>query len=467
VNRVILNESGRSQRAIIDLANYLVDWTTQEHPNEEVRNAFDGLHIIPTQAGDPQPNPPYNPASVQLIEQDLSPTAELKAVADSLQRWVPQHPEQTVAVLVPRNERGFELIELLRKQEIPFVELLRSTTATRHTAGSIGNVLRCLADPTSARRLADAFRVWRRDDRADPELHQQVQAVAKRIASCPAVEAYLWPRADHDWLPLAALGRLPSLDEPALDESAAEMALLCGFRDIARRWQRAAMSVSIDQLILTIAADLFSEQADLALAFKLASLLRDVAAAHPSYRLVELAEELATIAHNERKFIGFSSDDLTFEPPKGRVTVTTIHKAKGLEWDRVYLTSVNNYDFPSGRPGDTYIAEKWFVRDRLNLEAEALAQLKVLAQQSATESYREGEATQKARRDYVGERLRLLYVGITRAKKELIITWNTGRARPEGPRQPAEPLIALQEYHRRTRDMLPDPARPKELAADG
>lgn len=57
--------------------------------------------------------------------------------------------------------------------------------------------------------------------------------------------------------------------------------------------------------------------------------------------------------------------------------------------------------------------------------------------------YQEGKATQAARLDYVRERLRLLYVGITRARKELVITWNTGR---KGNLQPALPLVALQTY---------------------
>lgn len=38
--------------------------------------------------------------------------------------------------------------------------------------------------------------------------------------------------------------------------------------------------------------------------------------------------------------------------------------------------SVNNYDFPSLQAYDNFISEKWFVRGKLNLEAEALAQLK-------------------------------------------------------------------------------------------
>ena len=120
-----------------------------------------------------------------------------------------------------------------------------------------------------------------------------------------------------------------------------------------------------------------------------------------------------------------------------------MHKAKGLEWDRVYLLSVNNYDFPSGMPYDQYISEKWFLRGRINLEAEALAQLKIALSHDQYEWYEEGRATQEARLDCVRERLRLLFVAITRARKSLIITWNSGR---NGDQQPALPFLELQNY---------------------
>jgi DNA helicase-2/ATP-dependent DNA helicase PcrA len=138
--------------------------------------------------------------------------------------------------------------------------------------------------------------------------------------------------------------------------------------------------------------------------------------------------------------------------------VATNHKAKGLEWDRVYLLAVNNYNYPSYQAHDTYIAERWFVRDGLNLEAEALAELAILAAPGEAGSEpvppEEGDATRRARQAYVSERLRLLYVGITRARQDLIITWNTGRRRGERL-QPATPLVALharwQEWTRRER----------------
>jgi DNA helicase-2/ATP-dependent DNA helicase PcrA len=197
--------------------------------------------------------------------------------------------------------------------------------------------------------------------------------------------------------------------------------------------------------LLTVAQDLFRQPAELAVAFKLAGLLRQVSQLNPTWQLPELAAELAVIAKNERRFMGLSGDDTGFDPDqhKGKIVVATIHKAKGLEWDRVHLMSINNYDFPSGLPHDSFIGEKWFVRDRLNLQAEALAQLKTLASPESETFNREGAATEKDRIDYVSERLRLLYVGITRARSELIITWNTGR---NGAQQPAVPLIALQEF---------------------
>ncbi|MCJ7586119.1 MAG: hypothetical protein MUO30_15320, partial [Anaerolineales bacterium] len=238
-------------------------------------------------------------------------------------------------------------------------------------------------------------------------------------------------------------GRRPAVTVLSGSETPDEQALeeLESFHTIVRRWQGTTL-LPIDQMILTLAQDLFTEVVDLALAHKLALVLRQAKDDHADWRLPELTGELGVIARNERRFIGFSSDDSGFDPEqhKGKVVVTTMHKAKGLEWERVYLMSVNNYDFPSLQPYDRYIAEKRFVRDGLNLEAEALAQLESLGTSNEYEWYTEGAATQQARLDYVKERLRLLYVGITRVKRELVVTWNSGRT---GEQTQAIPFAAL------------------------
>jgi DNA helicase-2/ATP-dependent DNA helicase PcrA len=427
-----LPNSGRSTQSIITLANYLIDWTQTEHPVNAVQNALTPPHIELTPPGDPQPNPPDDPTQVRIIDRKFKAGDELNAVVDSLARWLPDHPDQTVAVLVPRNQRGFDLVNELKARDIEYVELLRSTMSTREAAGALGNVVNYLADPASPSKLARTYQVWRRDDRDGEEnVKARLAAITKALRKCRQVEDLLWPRPGHDWLDMLDLDDFPDARER-----------LTEFRTLVRRWQEATL-LPIDQLILTLAQDLFQEPGDLAVAHKLAVVLRRASASNPDWRLPELTGELAVVAKNERRFLGMSDDDSGFDPEKykGKVVVATVHKAKGLEWDRVYLMSVNNYDFPSALPHDQFISEKWFVRDRLNLEAEALAQLDAL--RSPDKVYEEGTATREARLEYVSERLRLLYVGITRAKKELIITWNTGR---RGDQQPAVPFIALQTF---------------------
>jgi DNA helicase-2/ATP-dependent DNA helicase PcrA len=436
-----LPNSGRSTQSIINLANYLIDWTRQDHPVAEARSALSLPHIEPTPPGDPQPNPADDPQGVRLIVRKYSPEGEIKAVADSLARWLPKHPHDTVAVLVPRNERGFKMVDALRQRGIKYVELLQSTRSTRETAQALGDIINCLADPTSAAKLATAYRAWQRQDDPDEEARRRLEGVATALGKCQRPEDYLWPGADRDWL----AGTVSGLDSPDVGLQLAE------FRGLVRRWQGTTL-LPIDQLILTVAQDLFAEPADLAVAHKLALVLRRASEMHPDWRLPELHQELANIAQNERRFLGFSQDDTGFDPNRhrGEVVVATIHKAKGLEWDRVYLMSVSNYDFPSALSYDEYIAEKWFVRDNLNLVAETLTQLDALLPDSPGAQYVEGEATQMARLEYASERLRLLYVGITRAKKELVITWNSGKGKQ--PRQQAVPLIALRTFREEQTD---------------
>ena len=427
--------SGRSTSSIINLANYLIQWTQESHPRVEAREALGPPTIEATPPGDPQPNPADDPRAIQLVEREQTPQEEIQYIADSLESWLPQHPEKTVAVLVPRNKRGFDLIEELSRRKLDYSDtLLRSTRATRKAAGALANLINYLADPGSAKKLATAYRVWRRTNWEDEQQKSSFERVQRLIKSCRQVEDYLWPRAGRDWLASQDFGEHETWFTAELQQ----------FRQIVHRWQGAVM-LPIDQLTLSLAQDLFQEPPDLAVAHKMALLLRQAKDAHRDWRLSDFTDELAEIAQNERRFIGFSEDDSGFDPQKhkGQVVIATLHKSKGLEWDRVYLMSVNNYSFPSGQEYDRYIAESWFVRNHLNLEAEVLDQLQIALAAGDYDWYEEGRASTAARLDYVCERLRLLYVGITRAKRELFITWNTGR---DGGLDSADSFSALIGY---------------------
>ena len=439
-----LPDSGRCQPSIIDLANQLIVWVNNAHPAEGVRDALTVPYIHPAPPGDPQPNPPDDPDGLKLIGRKYTPEEEVEAVVKSIQRWLPEHPEATLAVLVPRNQRGVDVINALKRRNIDCVELLGSSSSTRLAAGRLGDVLGALADPQSSARMAKAYLAWRGASEETPN-DDFPRQVARLLSKCAAVETFVSPRTGRDWL--AAISS-PTGQETGVGELV--RAELEAFRTILRRWQATTL-LPIDQMVLTLSQDLFTAPNDLALAHKLALVLHQASRDHADWRLPELNGELSLIARNERRFLGFSEDDAGFDPSHyaGKVVVTTMHKAKGLEWERVYLMSVNNYDFPSLQQNDRYISEKWFVRDNLNLEVETLAQLQAGTSNNEYTWYEPGQATHQARLDYVRERLRLLYVGITRAKTELIITWNTGRT---GEQTQAVPFAALQGWLEGKRD---------------
>jgi DNA helicase-2/ATP-dependent DNA helicase PcrA len=441
-------ESGRSTPSIIALANQLIDWTMAEHPEPAARTALNRPHITPTPPGDPQANPSDRPEQIHFRPEKFRPEQEVQTIVRSAKQWLEQNSTKTVAILDARNKRGFDIANALRRANVPYVELLNSTAATRSAAGVLSNVMKALARPADARQLATVFHVWQRHDWDLEELQPLFEWIEKALQNCTRLEDYLWPRPGRDWLELQLRELseqvLAAGEDPDVDESLQQIqALLVEFRTAVRRWQEAA-SLPIDQLILLLAQDLFDSPAELALSHKFAVVLRQLAEELPGYRLPQFVEALAEIARNQRRFLGFDEESLGFEPPPGQVTVSTMHRAKGLEWDRVYLMGLNNYSFPSGQPQDSYFSEKWFVRDSLNLEAEILAQFEAVVE---GRDYVEGTATEQSRLDLVRERLRLFFVGLTRARLELVVTWNRGRQLPNKPdNQPAIPFVALQTW---------------------
>lgn len=428
--------SGRSAVGIIDLANYLIDWVTKYYDIPEVRDALTIPKITPTGLEDPKPNPCNDDCKIFFSQKPMSLEEEVAAVVGNIQKRLPLMQDQTIAVLVPSNSIGFLVVDELRRREVPFVDsLLRSSMSTRETAGTLWHLFTYLSDMHSQLKLVKAYHVWHRDDRGDEDRMTKVNEVSKLLKKCPRVEEFIFPTPEADWLESSGLKE----SNPEYYDD------LIAFRERIRNWLKASF-MPPDQLLLIIAQDIFKEASEFAVAYKIASVLRQSLNANPDWRMAEACLELKTIANNERRFLGFSDDDTNFVPDryKGKVAVATMHKAKGLEWDRVYLMAVNNYEFPSGSPADPYGGEKNYVRDMLNLEAETLSQLASLM--APEETYTEGDASLKARFDQAKERLRLMYVAITRAKTNLWVSWNYGPQDWKSKNQAAIVFHALSQF---------------------
>ncbi len=432
-----LPNSGRSNLSIIKLANALNKWTRESHPVEELRKALSLPYIVPAPPDDFKPNPPDLPNSIYISRSADSSEEEIRKVVTSIKNWLPNNPDKTLAVLCPIGFHAEKVVEALQHTNIEIVEMLKSTQSTRRVTRLFEKVLSALADPSSTNKLVSVLQLIFQDDPELETVKKEVSEIINKLKNVRQLEDLLYGANTTDWHHMLAIEEM----NPLLEERFSRFLLN------VVRWHNAT-TLPIDQLVLTIGRDLFATPHDLALTHKLALSLEFSARNHPEYRLTQFAADLAEIASNDRKFAGFSEDDTGFKPEdhKGQVLVTTFHKAKGLEWDRVYLLSVNNYDFPSAQEFDQFKGEKWFIRQHLNLESELLAKLKALAENDIPGMFMEaGIATRQSRLEYSAERLRLLFVGITRARENLIITWNTGRRQEARMALPLEALSAIQE----------------------
>lgn len=471
-----LPNSGRSALPIIRLANRLIDWSSEEHPLLPPDKALSPPHIQPTEEDDPQRNPDPGDPAVYFYDRPLVPVDEIRILVASLQRWLQKNAQKTVAVLVPDNRRGAEFSKAFEEASLPFDDsLLRSTSTTRIAVDALVKSMRYISQPSNPSHLRLLWNeVWweRRScthDRSDTgeesapdgaeegppswipvpsdsventqesELPRPAFLFGQALGKLRLPERFIYPAAGDDWLQ----------ELRWLDDYEGFRPIVYRFRQDLRRWCSAAV-LPVDELVLTLGQDLFTEADERALAHSAAILLANRARERPELRLPELTKELDETATNKRRLLGFTEETRGFEPPVGKVTIATMHSAKGLEWDRVHLASVSNYSFPGGGDDEYYRGEPNYIRDSLNLTEEALEQTRQL-HMGTLDEYVPGEATREARREYAAERLRLLYVGITRARKELVLTYNTGRFHD---RRPNEPALVFKELNQSWRTGL-------------
>ncbi len=442
VERVDLPESGRCGRPIIALANHLVHWVCAEHPEPAVREAaFELQDIRPTAPGDAQPNPPDEECHLHFQIQPFADNdAEANKVASWAANYVRRHAERTVALLCPTQWQGANVVKALQQivPAVPFDDLLRSTPQTRSVAQVLAATCDYLGSPISRRSLTRLYTVLAENDFLGTTMPRATIRQQRTLLDSLAPHNLLFPR---DAANLREL--LPDNVEASEEDTEA----LGHFAELVSHWVR-ALALPIDQLLLTIAQELFTRESDLAICHSLATGLGATGQAHPEWRLPDFAAELDQVARNRRTISGLSLADAGYTPQAGHVVVTTMHKAKGLEWDAVYLTSVDSLEFPDTCE-DFFRDEPYFMPGRAP-SVEARKRLEQIVREAQEVRQTDGQTTQEtsdnemapslmapygaieqARLEYIAERLRLLYVGITRAKRDVALTWseNNGRRR--------------------------------------
>ncbi len=131
------------------------------------------------------------------------------------------------------------------------------------------------------------------------------------------------------------------------------------------------------------------------------------------------------------------------------VKLLTVHRAKGLEWDAVFMVGVSERKFPTDRSRSLWTSVGWVLPSPLRGDALDLPQLGDRSRAGIE------EFKQRSRDHEAVEELRLGYVAVTRARHLLSVSshWRLFRGSPIGPSRYQQAVVeAMAE-----RGLAPDP----------
>lgn len=455
-----LPNSGRSAPLIIGAANAMLNWTIDNHPVPEVRqDAFRRQDILPSPTGDAQPNPPDSEAEMRIRVYRHREDDELPAVARLAVDYARQRPHHTIAILVPTHQAGYVIAQHLDSLNADYDNLLRGSGREREVAAALHAVLSVLANPLDAKALQAAHEglTELRESgpfyETSPEESDDANRFRALLRSIYRPESLLFPREEETLADIVPAG-------VATEEDIGRLERLSGFL----RDNFDLRSMPIDDLTLSLADALFAPRAgnqpedeaahelDMAIAYQIASLLRQWREAQPEWRLPELVAQLQSVATG-RRTLNIVRDDSGYEPRPGRISLTTQHSGKGLEWDAVFLVGIDGLWIP-GSLESPFLGVHDFLGGDPN--AEATAQLSYLMSDESG-IYPNRSATESAHIEVICERLRLLYVGITRARRFLQISRSRATRRQNRDRE-TEPATVLGVLYRYLQEVRPEDA---------
>lgn len=416
--------SSRSSQDIIDLANYLVDWSQKEFAKREIE-PLEKKYIQPTAQDDPAPNP--EPEGYRIGSRAFKNwKTEKKFIARQALRKAEENNNETTAVLMPT---GWQLEEIAAEINRLGGEFQLAGSSSRDSfLTELEVILKFLTSPASADNLKLIF----------AEVFAEEEQELSQL-----LESALEDRENQELIfPLSGLNR--DNFEP---EFRKKDKFDVFFKALTRiqGWLEASMELPPDELVLFLAERIELTGKKLALAQNLALEFGRLLNENPAWRLDQLTAELPEIRDRLRQFAETLTEMEGFESRPDQVTLSTLHKAKGMEWDTVFIGSLTSSHFQHDND-DYFMGEKFYLNEEIkNPKASARAELEYILNEK-----KERNADYKARQELIAERVRLLYVGITRACKNLFLS--THQKKGKWDKDPAFVFSSLDNFIREHED---------------
>lgn len=421
-NQPILMAS-RSSRDIIDLANYLVEWADSCHPEPVCRDALANQLICPVSPEDKFPNP--EPGEYRIAAPCFASDAEeIEKICRHAANYAAVNPHKTLAILAPADYILQEAANTLAGLGVNFYELTRLPRERQRTADDLAAVLQFLACPQ------DNLVFMAMLTRLMPVLAENEYHVLRSWLE----QEYL----EELFFPLHSAGFLHGM--PAAFTTLPVWAELQNVLAKVREWLEADC-LSPDALTLYIADQLSLCREEREVAARIALDMRRRLEQNAALRLDTLLLEIDAIKNTGHKFANIVFERRGYVPKPGVVNLVTCHKAKGLEWDMVYVIGTTTAEYPSSLKDKIRSEIRFLHDDAANPTALTIAELRAVFFGNVC-----ADPLMAAKADVISERLRLLYVAITRAKESLVISTHRLSSKFNRKVQPAAAYEALRRH---------------------
>ena len=410
--------SSRSSRDIIDLANYLVDWSQEEFDLRDI-DPLEEKYIQPAGKDDPAPNP--DPAGYRIGARAFSNwEEEKKLLARQAMRKSLENNNKTTAVLMPMGYQLEAVASEIRRLGGDFQIAGSSNSDVFLT--EIEVLLKFLTAPKSQENLKLVFaEVFEAEE-------EEIYDILDSILEEEQNQELLFP--------LEGLTR---------DHFKMKYRRRKAFEDLFKKlnriqgWLEASVQLPPDELVLFLAERIELTGKKLAVAQNVALEFGRLLKENPAWKLDQLTAELPTVRDRIKRFAETLNEMDGFEASSDKVNLSTLHKAKGMEWDTVFIGGITSDQFQHSDE-DYFRGEKNYLSEEIkNPKAAAAAELEFLINEE-----KEVDPEKKARQELIAERVRLLYVGITRAKENLFLS--SHKKNGKWDREPAYMFKALKEF---------------------
>lgn len=394
-----MDMSNRSSKDVINLANELVRYVTQ-NLQPECKDALEDMDIktVPTNRGykeNPQPDK-YQISYKYYATFDK----EIENTVNFVRNINKKYPDKSIGILVPYNDHVNLVAKELIKEDLEFEELGPNSLRKRRVIDNIALIIDFILNCDDKEKLIEVLdKVYIKTDNKEGK-KDFIQLLQEDHLN---VENLLYD------------------DECSKDiiidtDSDLYQSFLYGIQNLKNIIEYPL--TRIDKLILFIGDSMMIEKEERAIVDYLAFYVKYLLAENNSINLQQIYNLLSDRKNRVFTYIIEVVSEINgYEPLPGSITVCNYHKSKGLEWDCVFLLGMTEFNFPDNIY-QKFQCDKWYLKEKYkNPEANIKAEIDFLLNGEVTKNY-----SKEIKESLVKEKIRLLYVGITRAKEMLILS---------------------------------------------